>query len=194
MSLVSTSELSTFTQLSIPAGTATTEAQAACDRATALVRAYCRRKINQTNESVTVALSASNGYQGRGIIEAHTLDTILLPETPVQSVTSVTINSVAVTGYALQPDGSILLPRTYPAGTTATVVYVSGFGANDWRFLAAKAVAVRVAARLWTNPDARTAYTGPGDLNYQSAPELVRLLTMDERAMLDPAARVDGIA
>ncbi len=193
MSLVSTSELSTFTQLAIPAGTVTTEAQAACDRATALVRAYCRRTITQTNESVTVTLTSSMDYVVRGLVDRHLLDTILLPMTPVISITSITINGQAVTGYTLRADGSILLPRGYPNGTTATVVYVSGYPSTDYRVEAARAVAVRIAARLWTNPDSRTSYTGPEALNYQSTPDLVRLLTADERAMLQPLVRMDVV-
>lgn len=193
MSLVSTSELSTFTQLTIPVGTVTTQAQAACDRATALVRAYCRRNITQTNESVTVPLTASMDYVVRGLVDRHLLDTILLPMTPVISITSITINGQAVTGYTLRADGSILLPTGYPNGTTATVVYVSGYAASDYRVAAAKAVAVRIAARLWTNPDSRTTYTGPEALNYGSTPDLVRLLTADERAMLQPLVRMDVV-
>lgn len=193
MSLVSTSELSTFTQLAIPVGTVTTEAQAACDRATALVRAYCRRTITQTTETVTVTLTSSMDYVVRGLVDRHLLDTILLPMTPVISITSITIGGQAVTGYTLRADGSILLPRGYPNGTTATVVYVSGYPSTDYRVQAAKAVAVRIAARLWTNPDSRTSYTGPEALNYQSTPDLVRLLTADERAMLQPLVRMDVV-
>ena len=193
MSLVSTSELSTFTQLAIPAGTVTAEAQAACDRATALVRAYCRRTITQTTETVTVTLTSSMDYVVRGLVDRHLLDTILLPMTPVISITSITIDSVVVTGYTLRADGSILLPRGYPNGTTATIVYVSGYPSTDYRVAAAKAVAVRIAARLWTNPDARTSYTGPEALNYSSTPDLVRLLTADERAMLQPLVRMDVV-
>lgn len=178
MSLVTTSELSTFTQLSIPAGTATTEAQAACDRATALVRAFCRRKITQTTETETRAV---------------VVDEIQPSETPVQSVTSITIASTAVTGYTVRADGSIVLPSTYAQGTTADIVYVSGYAATDWRVEAARAVAVRVAARLWTNPDSRTSYTGPEALTYTSTPDLVRLLTADERVMLGPLVRMDVI-
>lgn len=193
MSLVTTSELASFTQLTIPAGAVTAQAQAACDRATALVRAYCRRRITQTNESVTVTLTSSMDYVVRGIVDRHLLDTILLPETPVISITSITIGGQVVTGYTLRADGSILLPRGYPNGTTAAVVYVSGFAATDWRVEAARAVAVRIAARLWTNPDSRTSYTGPEALNYQSSPDLVRLLTADERAMLQPLVRMDAV-
>ena len=82
MSLVTTSELASFTQLTIPAGAVTTQAQAACDRATALVRAYCRRRITQTTETVTVTLTSSMDYVVRGLVDRHLLDTILLPETP----------------------------------------------------------------------------------------------------------------
>lgn len=178
MSLVTTSELSTFTQLSIPAGTVTTEAQAACDRATAMVRAYARRKITQATETETLAV---------------VVDTINLTHTPVQSVTSITIGGSAVTGYTLRADGSILLPSDYVQGTTASLVYVSGYAASDYRLDVAKAVAVRIAARLWTNPDSRTSYTGPDALNYSSTPDLVRLLTADERVMLQPCVRMDAI-
>lgn len=193
MSLVTTSELASFTQLTIPAGTVTTEAQAACDRATALVRAYCRRTITQTTETVTVTLTSSMDYVVRGLVDRHLLDTILLPMTPVISITSITIDGQAVTGYTLRADGSILLPRGYPNGTTAAVVFVSGYSSTDYRVLAARAVAVRIAARLWTNPDSRTSYTGPEALNYQSTPDLVRLLTADERAMLQPLVRMDVV-
>lgn len=193
MSLVTTTELASFTQLSIPAGTVTTQAQAACDRATALVRAYCRRTITQTTETVTVTLTSSMDYVVRGLVDRHLLDTILLPMTPVVSITSITIDGVVVTGYTLRADGSILLPRGYPNGTTATIVYVSGYSATDYRVLAARAVAVRIAARLWTNPDSRTSYTGPEALNYSSTPDLVRLLTADERAMLQPLVRMDVV-
>ena len=193
MSLVTTSELASFTQLSIPSGKVTTEAQAACDRATSMVRAYCRRRVTQATETVTVTLTSSMDYVVRGLVDRHLLDTILLPETPVQSITSITINGQVVAGYTLRADGSILLPRGYPNGTAATVVYVSGFPASDWRVEAARTVAVRIAARLWTNPDSRTSYTGPEALNYQSTPDLVRLLTTDERAMLQPLVRMDVV-
>lgn len=193
MSLVTTSELSTFTQLTIPAGTVTTQAQAACDRATALVRAYCRRNITQTTETVTVTLTSSMDYVVRGLVDRHLLDTILLPMTPVISITSITIDGQVVTGYTLRADGSILLPRGYPNGTSAAVVYVSGYTSTDYRVQAARAVAVRIAARLWTNPDSRTTFTGPEALSYGSTPDLVRLLTADERAMLQPLVRMDVV-
>ena len=193
MSLVTTSELASFTQLTIPTGAVTTQAQAACDRATALVRAYCRRKITQTTETVTVTLTSSMDYVVRGLVDRHLLDTILLPMTPVISITSITIGGEVVVGYTLRADGSILLPRGYPNGTTAAVVYVSGYPAADYRVEAARAVAVRIAARLWTNPDSRTSFSGPEALNYQSTPDLVRLLTADERAMLQPLVRMDVV-
>ena len=193
MSLVTTSELASFTQLTIPAGAVTTQAQAACDRATSMVRAYCRRKITQTTETVTVTLTSSMDYVVRGLVDRHLLDTILLPETPVISITSITIGGQVVAGYTLRADGSILLPSGYPNGTSATVVYVSGYPSSDWRVDAARTVAVRIAARLWTNPDSRTSYTGPEALNYQSTPDLVRLLTADERAMLQPLVRMDAV-
>jgi hypothetical protein len=193
MSLVTTSELASFTQLTIPTGAMTTQAQAACDRATALVRAYCRRRITQTNETVTVNLTASMDYIVRGVFDRQLLDTILLPSTPVISITSVTVLGEVVTGYTLRADGSILLPRGYPNGTTATVVYVSGYPSTDYRVEAARAVAVRIAARLWTNPDSRTSFQGPEALNYTSTPDLVRLLTADERAMLQPLVRMDVV-
>ena len=179
MSLVTVEELATFTQLLIPTGTPTVEAEAACDRATALVRAYCRRKLTQETRTETVAIVR---------------DAAELSETPVASITSVTVAGSAVTGYTLRADGAIVFPTWYTQGTTATVTYVAGFAATDYRLEAARAVAVRVAARLLTNPDSRTTYTGPGDLSYSTGPELVRLLTTDERLMLDPAARVDRIA
>lgn len=179
MSLVTVEELATFTQLLIPTGTPTVEAQAACDRATALVRAYCRRNLTQETRTDTVAVVN---------------DAAELPVTPVASVTSVTIGGAAVTGYTLRADGALVFPTYYVQGTTATVTYVAGFPATDYRLEAARAVAVRVAARLWSNPDSRTTYTGPGELSYSTGPELVRLLTLDERLMLDPAVRVDGVA
>lgn len=193
MSLVTTTELASFTQMTIPAGTITTQAQAACDRATALVRAYCRRTITQTTETVSVTLTSSMDYVVRGLVDRHLLDTILLPMTPVISITSITIDGQAVSGYTLRADGSILLPRGYPNGTTAAVVYVSGYTSTDYRVQAARAVAVRIAARLWTNPDSRTTYTGPEALSYGSTPDLVRLLTADERAMLQPLVRMDVV-
>lgn len=42
----------------------------------------------------------------------------------------------------------------------------------------------RVAARLLTNPQQRSSYSGPDGLNYTGGP--VRLLTDDEREALDP--------
>lgn len=42
----------------------------------------------------------------------------------------------------------------------------------------------RVAGRLLTNPQQRTSYSGPDGLNYTGGP--VRLLTDDEREMLNP--------
>lgn len=179
MSLVTVEELATFTQFLIPTGTPTVEAQAACDRATALVRAYCRRPLTQETRTDTVAVIR---------------DLADLPATPVQSITSVTIDGGATTDYDLLADGSLRFRKWYAQGTTATVVYVAGFASTDYRLEAARAVAVRVAARLYTNPDSRTSYAAPGELSYSSAPELVRLLTLDERLMLDPAARVDRIA
>lgn len=193
MSLVTTAELASFTQLTIPAGAVTTQAQAACDRATALVRAYCRRTITQTAETVTVPLTATMDYITRGVYDRSLLDTILLPMTPVMSITSVTVNGQVVTAYALRADGSIQLPVGFPNGSTATVVYVSGYTSTDYRVQAARAVAVRIAARLWTNPDSRTSFQGPEALNYTSTPDLVRLLTADERAMLQPLVRMDVV-
>jgi hypothetical protein len=132
-------------------------------------------------------------YVYRGLVDRHLLDTILLPSTPVISITSITIGGTAVTGYSLRADGSILLNNGYPSGTTAVVVYVSGYASTDYRVAAARVVAVRIAARLWTNPDSRTSYNGPEALNYSSTPDLVRLLTADERAMLQPLVRMDVV-
>ncbi len=47
---------------------------------------------------------------------------------------------------------------------------------------AVRLVATRLAARLFTNPQQRTSYSGPEGLNYAGGP--VRLLTDDEREML----------
>ncbi len=48
---------------------------------------------------------------------------------------------------------------------------------------AVRLVTTRLAARLFTNPQQRTSYSGPEGLNYAGGP--VRLLTDDEREMLD---------
>ena len=47
-----------------------------------------------------------------------------------------------------------------------------------------KLIVKRIAARLFTNPQQRSSYTGPDGLNYSGGP--VRLLTDDEREGLDP--------
>jgi hypothetical protein len=46
-----------------------------------------------------------------------------------------------------------------------------------------KLVALRLAARLFTNPQQRTSYAGPEGLNYSGGP--VRLFTDDEREILN---------
>ena len=57
---------------------------------------------------------------------------------------------------------------------------------DTWQVTVAQKVAKRVAARFFTNPLDRQAYSGPEGLSYTQAPLVsARILTPDERAMLD---------
>ena len=57
---------------------------------------------------------------------------------------------------------------------------------DPWQVGAAQKVAKRVAARFFTNPLDRSAFSGPEGMSYTTSPLVSsRLLTPDERAMLD---------
>jgi hypothetical protein len=179
VALVTVADLALFAQLTIPAGTPTTNAQKACDMADAMVKAYTGRGIEQATTTSTPVVV----QRGRAP----------LPFTPVQSVASVTDDGAAV-DYTVAADGALEVDLA--DDTTLLVTYTHGFATGDYRLNVAKSVAVRIAHRLWNNPQDATSYSsaGPQSQSYSTTPDLTRLLTMDERAMLGPCVRLDRIA
>ena len=65
---------------------------------------------------------------------------------------------------------------------------------QPWQIAAAKSVCKRAAARVMTNPDQRASFSGPDGLTYSGAGDIPgRILTGDEKLMLDPCVSFDDL-
>lgn len=182
MALVTTDDLAAFAQLTIPeTGDIADQAAAACAWAHSIVEAYCRRPLEQATSTSTPV-----------VIQYGRAD---LPHTPVISVASVTVDSAVVpaTDYVLDAAGTLHFDRSLTG--VATITYTHGFAEGDYRIKAAQSVAVRIAHRLWVNPNDRTSFSPAGaqSASWSTTPDLTRLLTMDERAVLAPCVDMRGI-
>ena len=131
-------------------------------------------------ETATVLCEDHTGRRYRPIVVTETYDggreAIALRCSPVQSVTSVTVDGEAVTEYVLSAPGLLYLgtptaPRCWPAGiATVAVTYVAGSPSPSPRVVEA----VRVAtAHLWAarRGGSNLPRQSGGDVDYASGAE-----------------------
>lgn len=138
------------------------EAQAAIDGATAVVRNECRRTFTLVEDDE---------------ITLHWRPNIVLPNPPVQSISSFTVDGVT-SEYERDEHGR-LVPGLI--GDVVTVTYTHGYAniPEDVRL-----VALRIASRIFKNPMGRISYSND-TLNYQGASDISpRILTGDEKMTL----------
>lgn len=178
--IASVADLAEHLGETIPAGQ-TAAAQAAIDNATAALRARCSRTLTQGRETATITATSP---------------VVDLPETPVVTVHSVTVDGTAVaesaTGYVLNADGSLIF-ASMPYLATVVVDYTYGFAADSKEYATAKGLVLRRAERTFNNPRNRSAYSGPEALNYTTdAPS--RTWTTDELAEIALIERPGGFA
>lgn len=169
---------------------------------------------NETNDANTLLTLASALIQEEAgqVIELVGEDTltrpgsyaarIRLPERPVLSVTSVTLDGVAIDDDAWYLDGDEIV-RTNLVGTVGqnrfgsfglgwgapsqelVIVYSHGYNPTP---VAAKAVCLEMVARVWVNPGSVLAEVyGSQQVTYQRSSGL--LLTEDERRTIRDAYR-----
>lgn len=138
------------------------EAQAACDMATSVIEEHCKRSFTQVaDDELTLRWRPS----------------IVLPNPPVSAVTSFEVDGEPAS-YEVDDSG-----RIWPAlrGDVITLTYSHGYATIPD---AVRLVAVRIAARIFKNPQGRVSYTAD-NLQYQGAPDVSpRILTGDEMTML----------
>lgn len=138
------------------------EAQAACDMATSVVEEHCKRTFAQVaDDELTLRWRPS----------------IVLPNPPTTSITSFEVDGVAA-GYEIDDSG-----RIWPAvrGDVISLTYTHGYATIPD---AVRLVALRIAARIFKNPQGRVSYSAD-NLQYQGAPDVSpRILTGDEMSML----------
>jgi hypothetical protein len=138
------------------------EAQAACDLATAVVEAHCRRTFTQVVDDTLVTR-----WRPR----------IVFPSPPVTEVTSVKVDGV-LTSCDYDASGNI-----WPSiqGNQIEIVYTHGFTEIPD---AVRLVALRIAARIFKNPTGRVSYS-VDSASYQMAQDVSpRIITGDEMVML----------
>lgn len=144
------------------------EAQAACDQATAVVEDYCKRSFAQVeNDERTMRWRPS----------------IVLPDPPVTEITSVTVDGQA-SEYDLDASG-----RLWPAtvGDQITIVYTHGYATIPDTV---RLVALRLASRIFKNPNGRVGYSVDGQSIQTAADVSPRILTGDEMATLNRRYRL----
>lgn len=138
------------------------EANQAIDMAVSVVETYCRRSFARVvDDEITLRWRPS----------------IVLPNPPVASITSVEVDGAAAT-YEVDDWGNIW-PTT--RGSEIVVTYTHGY-ANAPE--AVRLVALRLAARVFKNPLGRVTFTAD-NMNYSGAMDTSpRILTGDEMAAL----------
>jgi hypothetical protein len=148
------------------------------------VQAWCRRRLTSVDDDTFTTTGSAR---------------IELPATPVRAVSSVLVDSVeTLLSWNVSAAGVLDWVGTAvaPAGDSAVVVtYDSGFAEVDYRLVTARAVAVRLASRLYQNPLDRGSFSGPDGLSFSPAAGVTsRLLTGDEQMMLSPCRDMAGFA
>lgn len=138
------------------------EAQAACDMATSVVEEYCKRSFARVaDDELTLRWRPS----------------IVLPNPPVTAVTSFEVDGEPAT-YDLDESG-----RIWPTvrGDSINLTYTHGYAKVPE---AVRLVAVRIAARIFKNPQGRVSYSADS-LQFQGSPETSpRILTDNEMGIL----------
>ena len=145
-----------------------TEAQAACDQATAVVEDYCKRSFAQVEDDE---------------ITMRWRPCILLPNPPVTNIASVTVDDEAAE-YELDFSGR-LWPKT--RGEQITITYTHGYVTIPDTV---RLVALRLAARIFKNPNGRVSYSVDGQSIQTASDVSPRILTGDEMATLNRRYRL----
>lgn len=157
--------------------------------AQAVVRTYCRGwMLTPGRSTITVPFPSPAGIRA-GSANAIALRPVrawsakvALPQSPVFEIHSVTVDG-AETDWVLDDADVITLADTL--GTSVAIEYSHGYALDAQELATAKLVTLRLAARLLTNPLQRQSYSNP-DMNYSATGDApARLLTGDERMMLD---------
>jgi hypothetical protein len=140
--IVTPAELENKLRITVDAG----QAEAVIDEASAEVASACPGwQLTPTTSTVVL--------QGTGTVE------LALPRPPITDVTSVTGPDGTVTGWTLvstvtagERRDRLVNAAGWDADDTFTVVYEHGFD-DDTRPQVVKNVTLRLAARLWVNPE-----------------------------------------
>lgn len=144
------------------------EAQAACDQASAVVEDYCKRSFAQVVDDV---------------LTMRWRPCILLPDPPVTEIASVTVDDQPAE-YELDLSGR-LWPMT--RGSQITITYTHGYATIPDTV---RLVALRLAGRIFKNPNGRVSYSVDGQSIQTAADVSPRILTGDEMAMLNRRYRL----
>lgn len=144
------------------------EAQAACDQAGAVVEDYCKRSFAQVEDDERTM---------------RWRPSIVLPDPPVTSITSVTVDGEA-SEYDLDASG-----RLWPSkiGDQITIVYTHGYATIPDTV---RLVALRLAGRIFKNPNGRVSYSVDGQSIQTASDVSPRILTGDEMAILNRRYRI----
>lgn len=180
--LIDLDDLESYLQQGFPEGD--TAGQGSIDHAVAVVQGWCRRRLLAVDADTYTTTGGSR---------------IPLPNTPVRSVAGVLVDDVeTIDNWELRADGAIVWTGTTAAPTSDNVVevsYASGFLDTDFKIRVARAVAIRLAARIYQNPLDRGSFSGPEGLQFNPAAGVsARLLTGDEQMMLASLRDVEGFA
>lgn len=139
-----------------------TEAQAACDQATAVVEDHCKRSFAQVeNDAITIRWRPA----------------IVLPNPPVTEITSVEVDGVA-SDYDIDDSGRLWMRSS---GDQIAIVYTHGYETIPDTV---RLVALRLAARIFKNPVGRVSYSVDNASMQMSQDVSPRVLTSDEMATL----------
>lgn len=157
--------------------------------AQSVVRSYCRGWLLSPGRStVTLPFPPANGMRASStqllaLNRRAWSARVRLPQSPVFDIHAVTVDDAA-SEWMLDEADNLVLPQT--AASTVVVDYSHGYALDAPELSAAKLVTLRLAARLLTNPMQRASYSNQ-DYNYSGVSDTpARLLTGDERLMLDP--------
>ena len=157
--------------------------------AQSVVRNYCRGWLLTPGRSrVNLAFPPRDGVRmssagARANVRNRWSARVQLPQSPVFDVHTVDVDNVAA---EWELDDADVLTLEVTSGRTVVVEYSHGYALDAPELSAAKLVVLRLATRLLTNPMQRQSYSNQ-DYNYSGVGDVPsRLLTGDERLMLDP--------
>jgi hypothetical protein len=183
-----------------------TQFATAAELATRLGVSFNATETTDANLLLTLASSviASEAGQEIALVEDDTLtragfagSRLRLPQRPVVSVTSVTVNGVLLPGSDYILDGDELILGTFwgPGSSWGSSMYDTIVVTYDHGYAEipgiAKMLCLELAVRAWVNPGA-VAGEGYGSENINYGPNLGMLLSQDERKMLRDKFRRGG--